>query len=329
MIKKILLAFVLFIIINPVHAKIYNSEDSDCLEREDIHGTLYVHLNSAQSGVFSHTNKCWWQATGDIKFQSYGGALSAIATWVALAYVDFNDDYEQLPLPSWITIESWNSGAYVFSYYQELRDNYCRVTGTVCSSLRQHLPMKNMPVKQLKGLSNYYECYITDENYFYPDLSDVNCHLKKGYYIDISDDKIKPCSLNPAHPDCLNDDDDNNNNNGNNNNGNNNNNNGNGNGNGNDNNGNGENGGNGVENNNDVNEILLSIDNKLSSISNTLDANNVDVSKIADNTENITHAVNSIDSSLTVIANNTSDIVESIEKARLGCLHAGSGRIYD
>ena len=305
MIKKILLAFVLFIFIQSAHSKIYNSEASDCLQREEINGTLNVHLNSTQSGVFSHTNECWWQAAGDIKFQSYGGALFAIARWVPLAYIDFNDDYEQLPLPSWITIESWNSAFYVFAYYQELRNNYCNVTGSICSELKQYPPMKNMPVKQIKGLTNYYECYITDTNYYYPTLSDVNCRLVKGYYFD--DDTIKPCFINPSHPDCQNDYDDSNNN-SNNNNSENNNNNVNS-----DNNNNNVNSDNNSGNNNDVNDALHSINDKLLTISKSLNASNDNVSKIANNTEDIVDSVNSIDFALATIANNTLDIIASID----------------
>ncbi|MCO6539414.1 MAG: methyl-accepting chemotaxis protein [Gilliamella sp.] len=266
------------------------------MTRSEINGSLFVHLNSSRSGVFSHTNGCWWMASGDIKFQNYQGSLLAIAKWIALRYIDYEDDYEQYPPPLEFVSNSWVESSVVFTYFINSRSDHCMKNGIVCSKLEEFTPTQNMPVKQLKGLSFYYECYITDTNKKYPSIGDANCRLRKDFYIE--NDRIKYCSSSPEHQLC--------NNNGNNNNNNNN-------GNSNNNNNNGNNNNNNNNNNNGNNNQLSAINDKLIIISKSLNTTSENVLNIADTTNAISTTVNNIEQTSNEIASNTENISNSVD----------------
>lgn len=292
-IRKIILAFILFIFASSAHAKTYTSEANDCLTRPDINGTLVVHLNSVRSGFFSHTNNCWYMASGDIKPQNYQGTLVAIATWVPLAYIDFEPDFSQYPKPDRLKPNTWLHGFLVFTYYEQSRDYFCKNSMTSCAAIQKFTPSMTMSVKQLKDIAGYYSCYPTNTDY--PDIGDANCKLDKQYYIE--NGKIKHCSSNPEHTSCNNGNNDNNGNNGNN--GNNNN-----------------NGNNDV--NNSENVHLSDINDELIVISESLNTINTDVSKVAGNSDLILSSVESIKQTTNDIANNTDDIGETVDELLKG-----------
>ena len=310
-IRKIIVAFFLFIFASLAHAKIYTSEANNCLTRPDVNGTLVVHLDSVRSGVFSYTNGCWHMASGDIKFQQFKGILVAISTWVPLQSIDFYEDFDPYPIPPEIKLEEMVNGSIVFNYYKSSREYVCEQKNTVCAELNAFTPRYRLQTKQLHNIHSYYECYITDIDY--PGVGDSDCFLNKQYYIE--DNLIKECSSRPYHPVCIKnnngandgEDDDNDNNGGNNNNntGNNggNNNNNNGNNGGNNNNNNGNNGGN--NNNNNGNNGGNNNNNNGNNDGDD-DDDIVDISVI-------TNELSNINKSLIIISNNTSDVLSSIK----------------
>lgn len=333
MIRKILLACVLFIFTEFAYAKIYNSEANDCLTRPDIKGTLIVHLNSARSGVFSHVNGCWWMASGDIKFQQFNGTLVAISTWVALQYIDFKDDYESYPRPDELKPGELVNGSVAFNYYKSSHEYVCQQTNTICENLDTFTPRYRMLVKELRNIHSYYNCQITDADY--PLVGDSYCYLNKQYYIENSE--IYACSSNPVHPVCVRNNTSNNGNsnneNNNSNNANNNNNSGNNNNSDNSNSHNNHNSGGNNNNSNednddededdfvDINVItneLSNINTNLLIISNNLIKTNDNVLKITNNTSSILSLVDNIDETANNILNNTSDINRSTNELVTG-----------
>ena len=312
MTKNIFLLFVLFLFIQSAHAKIYYSEADDCLTRPEINGSLFVHLNSSRSGVFSHTNSCWWMASGDIKFQNYEGSLSAIARWVALKYIDYESDYEQYPKPDHLQPNSWVFGSLAFNYYVLSRDYFCQQSNTVCTELEKFTPQNTMRLKNLSAIHYYYNCYPTDTDY--PEIGNANCKLDDKYYIE--NGVIKYCESNPSHPNC-----NKNTGSGSGNTGSGSGNTGNGSdntGNGSDNTGNGSgntgngsgNTGNGSGNTGSGNESQLSaINDKLVVISQSLNITNGHVSKISTDVENISDSVDTIDLTLNSISQSVNESV--------------------